>query len=62
MENIFVWLLIFAGAAIALLGLFLVASERELKNKRLELERLSTNVDRGLTGIHRCDADRDCSD
>ena len=45
MENIFVWLLIFAGAAIALLGLFLVASERELKNKRLELERLSANVD-----------------
>ncbi len=44
MENIFVWLLIFAGAVIALLGLFLVASERELKNKRLELERLSANV------------------
>ncbi|MEA2658847.1 MAG: hypothetical protein QOF64_1443 [Candidatus Binatota bacterium] len=45
MENIFFWLLIFAGAAIALLGLFLVASERELKIKRLELERLSANVD-----------------
>ena len=45
MENILVWLLIFAGAVIALLGLFLVASERELKNKRREIEQLSTNVD-----------------
>ena len=45
MENIFVWLLIFAGAAIVLLGLFLVVSERKLKSKQREIERLSTDVD-----------------
>ena len=44
MENMFVWVLIFAGAAIALLGLFLVASERELKNKRLEIEKLAAKL------------------
>jgi hypothetical protein len=38
MDTIFIWLI--AGAAIALLGIFLVASERELKNKRRELEEL----------------------
>lgn len=40
MENTFVWILIIAGATIALLGVFLVASERELKKKRLEIEEL----------------------
>ena len=40
MDNMFVWILIFAGAAITLLGVFLVASERELKNKRVEIEQL----------------------
>jgi hypothetical protein len=49
MENMFVWVLIFAGAAIALLGLFLVASERELKNKRLEIERLAAKLDESPT-------------
>jgi len=49
MENTFVWVLIFAGAAIALLGLFLVASERELKNKRLEIEKLTAKLDEGPT-------------
>lgn len=44
MENMFVWILIFAGAAIALLGLFLVASERELKNTRLEIEKLTAKL------------------
>ncbi len=38
MDTIFIWLI--AGAAIGLLGVFLVASERELKRKRLELEEL----------------------
>lgn len=47
MENMFVWVLIFAGAAIALLGLFLVASERELKSKRLEIERLAAKLGDG---------------
>jgi len=31
MESMFVWILIFAGAAIALMGVFWIASERELK-------------------------------
>jgi hypothetical protein len=38
MDTIFIWLI--AGAAIGLLGVFLVASERELKRKRQELEEL----------------------
>jgi hypothetical protein len=38
MDTILIWLI--AGAAISLLGIFLVASERELKNKRRELEEL----------------------
>ena len=44
MENILVWLLIFAGGAIALLGVFLAASERELKKKRLEIKHLSSTI------------------
>ena len=38
MDTMFIWIV--AGAAIGLLGIFLVASERELKNKRHELEQL----------------------
>ena len=38
MDSMFIWII--AGAAIGLLGIFLVASERELKNKRHELEEL----------------------
>jgi hypothetical protein len=38
MDTIFIWLI--AGAAIGLLGVFLIASERELKSKRQELEQL----------------------
>jgi hypothetical protein len=41
MDNIFIWMI--AGATISLLGIFLVASERELKNKRRELEELKNN-------------------
>ena len=44
MESIFVWIVLFAGAAIALLGVFLVASERELKKKRQEVELLVTKL------------------
>lgn len=40
MESTFVWIVMFAGAAVALLGLFLIASERELKVKRREIEAL----------------------
>lgn len=38
MESMFVWIVMFAGVAIALLGAVLVASERELKTKRREVE------------------------
>jgi len=44
MENIFVWIFIFAGATIGLLGIFLIASERELKKKRREVEALAANL------------------
>jgi len=44
MESMFVWIVLFAGAAIALLGVFLVASERELKKKRQEVELLMTKL------------------
>jgi hypothetical protein len=44
METTLIWLLIFAGAAIGLLGLFLFASEKELKMKRREVELLSTRL------------------
>jgi hypothetical protein len=42
MDTIFIWLI--AGAAIGLLGIFLVASERELKSKRHELEELKNKL------------------
>jgi hypothetical protein len=38
MDTMFIWIV--AGAAIGLLGIFLVASERELKSKRHELEEI----------------------
>jgi len=40
MEDISLWILIFAGGAIGLLGIFLAASERELKKTRREVEAL----------------------
>jgi hypothetical protein len=45
LENLFVWILILAGAALALLGVFLVASERELKRKKQEIEKLTAQLD-----------------
>jgi hypothetical protein len=42
MDTIFIWLI--AGAAIGLLGIFLVASERELKSKRQELQDLRNKL------------------
>src|SRR5437879_6058383 len=42
MDTIFIWIV--AGAAIGLLGMFLVASERELKSKRQELQELKDKV------------------
>jgi len=45
MDSSFVWILMVAGATVALLGLFLVASERELKTKRREIEDLLTKLE-----------------
>jgi predicted nucleic acid-binding Zn-ribbon protein len=45
MESTFVWIVMFAGAAVALLGVFLVASERELKIKRREIEALLAKLE-----------------
>lgn len=50
MDSTFVWILVFAGAAVALLGLFLVASERELKAKRREIEQLLLKLENAGAG------------
>src|SRR5512141_3168249 len=52
MEDIFVWMLVFAGAIIGLLGTFLVASERELKKKRNEAQDLADRINaaQNITG------------
>src|SRR5262245_8268674 len=42
MDTMFIWIV--AGAAIGLLGIFLVASERELKTKRRELEEVKNQL------------------
>ena len=44
MESMFVWIVMFAGAAIALLAVFLVATEKELKKNRLEIDQLLTKL------------------
>ncbi|MGH7886630.1 MAG: hypothetical protein ACREPG_02110 [Candidatus Binatia bacterium] len=44
MDSMLIWIVMFAGAAIALLAVFLVASEKELKKKRLEIDQLLTNL------------------
>jgi chromosome segregation ATPase len=45
MEDLSLWVLIFAGGAIGLLGVFLAASERELKKTRREVEALVAQLD-----------------
>src|SRR5512138_2283988 len=40
METLYVWLFIFAGATLVILGIFLLVSERELKKQRRELDEL----------------------
>ena len=40
METLYVWLFIFAGATLVVLGIFLLVSERELKKQRRELDKL----------------------
>jgi hypothetical protein len=50
MENMFLWILLFAGVLIALLVIVLVSSERELKVKRREVETLLTRLETGPQG------------
>jgi chromosome segregation ATPase len=50
MDSTFVWIVMFAGAAVALLGVFLVASERELKAKRREIESLLAKLENSPQG------------
>lgn len=50
MENLFLWILLFAGLLIALLVIILVSSERELKVKRREVEALLTRLENSHQG------------
>ena len=43
METLYVWLFIFAGATMIVLGIFLLASERELRKQRREINQLRRN-------------------
>src|SRR5213079_1494057 len=57
MENLHVWLFLFAGGTIGLLATFLLASERELRNKRREFEGVRRNqtdktIDRSAEAQH----------
>lgn len=45
MESMFLWIVLFSGATVLLLGLFLVASEKELKKKRGEVNDLLTRFE-----------------
>ncbi|MSP37342.1 MAG: hypothetical protein EXR70_02460 [Deltaproteobacteria bacterium] len=47
MESLFIWIVMIAGAAIAMLGVFLVASEKELKKKRQELDTVLAKLEGG---------------
>jgi chromosome segregation ATPase len=52
MDSIFIWLV--AGATLALLGIFLIASERELKQKRQEVKELENKL-AGLPAAEQSD-------
>src|SRR5262247_3853731 len=43
METLYVWLFIFAGATMIVLGIFVLASERELRKQRGEIDALRRN-------------------
>jgi DNA repair exonuclease SbcCD ATPase subunit len=49
MEGLFVWILLFAGVTLTFLGVLLIASERELKTKRREVEALLSKLE-GVSG------------
>ena len=45
MDGMFVWIVLFAGGALLFLGVLLIASEKELKNKRREVEALLSKLE-----------------
>lgn len=49
MESMFIWIVLFSGAAVLLLGAFLVASEKELKKKRGEVNELLDRLEGAST-------------
>ncbi|MGE5302054.1 MAG: hypothetical protein ACM3TN_01925 [Alphaproteobacteria bacterium] len=49
MQDMFVWIVVFAGAVIGLLGIFLISSERELKRQRRAVEELLARLESGAT-------------
>lgn len=49
MDGTLIWMLILAGAIVALLGAFLAVSEKELRKKRRELASLAAKLSRGTT-------------
>ncbi|HUC99909.1 MAG TPA: SH3 domain-containing protein [Candidatus Polarisedimenticolaceae bacterium] len=51
MDGTITWMLVLAGATVALLGAFLVASEKELRKKRREVASLAAKLSRSNTGI-----------
>ena len=50
MQSLFVLILVSAGVLMALMGAFLIASERELKSKRREVETLLAKLEEALQG------------
>jgi hypothetical protein len=51
MESMFLWIVLFSGAAVLLLSLFLIASEKELKKKRGEINDLLTRMEGAPTAF-----------
>ena len=51
MEGMFVWIVLFAGGALLFLGVLLIASEKELKNKRREIEALLSKLEGFSEGL-----------
>jgi chromosome segregation ATPase len=50
MQTLFVFILVSAGVLMALMGVFLIASEKELKSKRREVETLLAKLEDALKG------------
>jgi predicted nucleic acid-binding Zn-ribbon protein len=55
MDSTILWMLILAGATVALLGAFLVVSEKELRKKRRELASLAAKLSQTKTSIGGAD-------